>query len=209
MINSLPVSTLTLQGSEINSILEIFNTLNKEFTAEFITDFNFDFRPFELFSSYKQIDTGPVIYLKNESSSFYLTFTQVTYQLPNASRFPHLPSREYQTWGVLHLNKNSGHVLIRPETFLDKIHNLITPIQLDFEDDKEFSRKFYIVTNDELKTNLLFTPGLKSGIESIGVPDFCIEILENSLIIGNKKIIEPGSALKFAEFLRTFRNEYL
>lgn len=200
-MDALPFSTVDLKGSEIDSILEIYNKLKEKFPVELKIDFSFDFENFELFRSHSQNNIGPVIHATNKSSSFFITFTQVAYKLANANRWVSPATLEYQMWSILFLKQKTGHILIRPETLLDKIHEIINPIELAFEDDKGFNKKFYVITNDELKARQFLTPLLRSFIRNIKLADFVIEILDNKLIVGNRRTIDTTSTLLLAEFL--------
>ena len=178
-------------------INETYKSLKLSHNAEFDLSFNFDFSSFELFRLYKNYSIGQVIRIQNEGIECYITFTQVSYQLPSASKFPKAPTEEFQIWGIVFLRNNFGHILIKPETILDKIHELINPIELDFEDDKHFSDKFYVVTNDELKAKLQMTPLFRNIITNIKVKEFVIEIIDNKLIFGDKKYAQSVTALEF------------
>ena len=84
---------------------------------------------------------------------------------------------------------------------LDKIHDIINPVDLDFEDDKEFSKKFLVVTSDRQKAEMQMTHDFRNAIRQIELNEFIIEIFENKLIIGDKKVVSPDSTLAFAKFL--------
>ena len=106
-----------LSENDEQSLNEIYNSLKNSHLAEMDFDFTFDFKDFELFRLYKNYCIGPVIRLKNINTTFYITFTQVSYQLPNASKTISPGFKEYQIWGIAFLKNNFGHILIKPETF--------------------------------------------------------------------------------------------
>jgi len=99
------------------------------------------------------------------------------------------------------LKKDFGHVLIKPESFLDKLQEWIQPMELDFEDDPEFSRKFYVMTDEKEKAALAMDSDFRKAILEISESDFLIEIRDSQLVIGNRKTVEPESATVFAGFL--------
>jgi len=200
-MNTLPFPTYELSEDNVESILEIYNKLKISLSAEFDFDLTLNFKNFELFRYYESYHIGPVVRFQNNSAIFYTAFIQVAYKATYANKFVHPPIKEYQTWGVAFLKSNFGHILIKPETLLDKIHDLIKPIELEFEDEKEFSNRFQVVTKDKLKANLQMTPTFRNHIQNIQTKDFVIEIIHNTLIIGNKKVIKTGSARDFIEFL--------
>ena len=71
---------------------------------------------------------------------------------------------------------------------------------------KEFSRKFHVVTNDEAKAKIQMTEAFRENIKQIMLDEFIIEISENKLIIGDKKVVSMESTLAFADYL--FRIAY-
>ena len=202
-MNTLPFSKDDFKGSDIDSITNIYDHLKKNFLIDYDSKFTCNLSEFELFNYYKDVNIGQVISVNNNIATFYLTFTQVAYKLPTASKYLSPATCEYQTWGIAILKSNYGHILMKPETILDRIHDLINPTKIDFEDDRKFSEKFYAVTTDELKAKSKIDLSFRNAVESIQTKDFFIEIIDNKLIIGNKKTIEVDSALAFSDFLNT------
>jgi hypothetical protein len=199
-MNERSISDYDMSLANINSIQEIYNTLELDYTIDLDNTYNFDIKTFASFEQNKVNDWGPFIRISNEHKFFYLAFIEVRDYLPR-DKYSSAGSIEYQTWGTLKLAKNYGHILIRPESLIDKILEFINPIQLDFPEDKKFSRGFFVLTDDKFKADFFFTPTLRELIKAIDVKDFIIEIFGDRLIIGNKKVIELNSALEFAYFL--------
>ena len=144
---------------------------------------------------------GPVIEIHHNETSFYITFTQVSYKMNTASRFPLAATKEYQTWCVLPLNRQYGHILIKTETIFDKIHELIHNIEIDFKEDPEFSRNFYVLASDESSTRSLFNARFRNCLKELREKDLWIEISIDKLIVGNKKRIDTSTALEMADLL--------
>ncbi|HNU89573.1 MAG TPA: hypothetical protein PKJ94_14835 [Ferruginibacter sp.] len=200
-MNVFPYSGYDIGESDINAIIEIHDKLKLTYFAEFDRDFTFNYKELELFKANSINDLGPVICIKNSFRSFHLAFIEISYRVGAGSRYSPGTHTEYQTWGITSLKNAYGHILIKPETFLDKIHELINSVELDFEDDREFSKKFYVVTDDPLKARLQLNQTFRDHIMNIQAKEFFIEIIGNKLIIGNKKVIEPSSAIVFTEFM--------
>ena len=108
---------------------------------------------------------------------------------------------EYQTYALAYLKRNLGRVLIRPETLVDKLIELIHPHEIDFKEDKAFSDIFYVVANDHEKAVAGIDRNLRNAIMDVREDDFIIEIVEHTLIIGSKKPITPDNAVHLAEFV--------
>lgn len=200
-MNKVPFTEYDMSKNDFDSVIAIYDMLKSAFTAEPDYDFQINFREFHSFYFNELNYFGPVIKITDNTHQFYLTFPEVIY---NITRGRYSPSRsvEFQTWGVLPLKKSGGHFMVRKEKLLDKIHELINPIELDFEDDKQFSRNYYVVTNDEAKAVQLLSPSFRNIISEIKEKDFIIEVFDNTLIIGNKKVIDLNTALEFANFLK-------
>jgi hypothetical protein len=199
-MSGLPFAIPNLQTEDIGKITTIFNYLKSNFQIDYDNEDSNNFRKFEIFSN-RKINPGISIRITNDFRTFYLAFIEVGYSYGYASKYIHPPAYEYQTWGITTLKNDFGHILIKSESLLDKIQALINPIEIDFKDDKEFSKKFYVVTDNGLKARSFFVQGAKTSIENILAKDFIIEIIGNQLIIGDRKIIETDSALEFVKFM--------
>lgn len=200
-MTTFPYSTVDLTSQEISIILESFDALEKKYRAGFKMDFSFPFKKFALFENYDDYATGPVIEAQQNENPFYLTFTQVFYRFNNANRYAVNAAREYQTWCVLPLKGSYGHVLIKTETFLDKIHEMVHPIEVDFKEDASFSKRFYVMASDELLTRALLNSRFRNCLKALQRNDFWIEIVNDHLIIGNQKSIEVSTSLQMADLL--------
>ena len=200
VMSSLPFSNLDLETTDINAITSIFDTLKQSFDVSYDLEFSYDFSSLEIFAN-RKINVGPTIRVSDKFHPFHLVFIQVGYSYAYARRYSFGLTYEYQTWGVANLKTDGGHVLIKPETLADKIHELLNPIEIDFPDDPGFSKKHYVVSNDEEKTRSLVNQSFRNHVNQIPVNEFIIEILNNKLIIGNRKVIEQQDAIGFAKFM--------
>src|SRR5882724_5516819 len=192
-MSDLPFLAFDISESEIKSILDIFEKLKPRYAVEFDSDFAYDIKSFASFENNKASDAGPFIRITNAGKYFHLAFLDVTYNM-SVGKYHHADSTEFQTWGIFNLKNDYGHILIKNETFLDKIHELIHPIELDFDDDNEFSKKFYVLASDEMKALSCLTPGFRNHIKNTGIADLIIEICGHQLIVGNEKIMDPETA---------------
>lgn len=195
-----PFSTFDMSTDEAQILLDIYTKLKDTYSVEVDHEFNLPFASFETFRSNGLNDKGSVFKISNGYRPFFLCFPEIQDWLRN-SRYPPGPSIEFQPWGYYKLKEDFGDVLIRTETFLDKIHELINPIELDFEDDKAFSQRFFVVTNDKLKAQLKITNAFRELIKQISLSEIIIEIKGDELLIGDKKVISEKRVLVFTEFL--------
>ena len=179
---------------------DIYKNLKSIYQLEIDTGLSINIKDFDIFSHNELNSYGAVFRILKNSKAFYINFLEILYRT-GVSRYSSDVHLEYQTWGFINLKNNFGHTLIKPETFLDKIHNIINPVDLDFEDDKEFSKRFLVVTNDRQKAEMQMTQNFRNCIKQIELNEFIIEIFETKLIIGDKKVVSPESTLSFAKFL--------
>jgi len=200
IMTTLPFSTVDLDTSEIDAIISIFDTLKQTFEVSYDLNFSYDLGKLELFAN-RKISVGPTIRITNSSCSFHLAFVQVGYSYAYARKYSFGLRYEYQTWGVANLKTDGGHILIKPETVIDKIHELINPIEIDFPDDVNFSKKYYVVTDDEIKARSLINESFRNQVKQILVKEFIIEIFKDKLIIGNRKVIDQETAIDFTKFM--------
>jgi hypothetical protein len=199
-MSDLPFISYTMSGPEFQKALEIYNQLKEKHVVEFDPDFSCNLKPFAVFDSNEIEDSGPFLKITNSRKSFHLGFIMSAYYVyERGSGSNHFT--EFQIWGIMDFSKDFGHILIRTETMLDKVHEMIHHTELNFDDDKEFSHKYYVLAEDKTKASLFLIPAFRELIKNITSPDFIIEILGNRLIIGNKKSMEFQSAAGFTDFL--------
>ena len=189
-----------MSEADAQNQFEIYTALKTNYDTEIDSDFSINIRDFSIFNANELNSHGATFRITNNSRPFYLEFIEILYRT-GGQRYSSGIYMEYQTWGTINLKNSFGHIIIKPETFLDKIHDLINPVDMDFEDDKEFSNKFLVVTNDKLKAQMQITKNFRNCIMQIQLKEFIIEIVDNKLIVGDRKIVSLESALEFAKYL--------
>ena len=197
-----PFNTFDMSSDQAQSLFDIYTKLSTKYSVTVDNDFIFDVSKFVTFSNNDLNDHGPVFRINIHTRSFFLCFPQLLYRV-GGGRYSPGTQIEYQAWGYYELTENFGHVLIKSETFLDKIHDLFNPIDLDFEADSEFSKRFLVITNDKSKALLKLNSKFRDLVKSIQLKEVILEINGNQLVIGEKKVISENSTLIFAEFLDT------
>lgn len=73
---------------------------------------------------------------------------------------------EYELVGLLRLDRHWGEVIIRPETLEDKIAEQLTSttIEVDFDFDKKFSRRYHVYASDEEKLRASISATMTNAI---------------------------------------------
>ncbi len=106
---------------------------------------------------------------------------------------------EHEFVGLVQLNKNYAHTYIRPETISDKINEWFNPVEIDFDIDKKFSRKYYVLTSDEQTLRGQVSQQFLNSISNYNGLE--IEILNSTLMVRNRNRISQKSAFKIVNFL--------
>jgi hypothetical protein len=77
---------------------------------------------------------------------------------------------------------------------------LFQPLETDFEEDKNFSRKFYVLAKDKDKGHQLINQRFRDEVKRIEKVDPYIECLNDFLLVSNKKGIADDSLFDLIEF---------
>lgn len=100
---------------------------------------------------------------------------------------------EYAIVAYLQLKKNYGHVLMRPELLSDKISELFRKVEIDFNDQPEFSKNYFVLSEEEdlftktVSDTFLNTIGRHKGL--------FIEISNDQMILTFKKGLSRESII--------------
>lgn len=107
---------------------------------------------FESLNDYSQVVLSEAIEIKKHKQISFLVLLSMTFSF-KSTKSPQNETRfsEYELIGIATLKKDYGRVLIRPETIEDKISNLFLVTDIDFDFNKDFSKKYYVDSNDETK----------------------------------------------------------
>ncbi len=193
---------LGLTPAEKKSFQATFDKLQEVFNLQIEKKFNFNFNAFNIFKTYEDYYIRDAFKIIDPASYSHLTFTEVWYSFAGG-RSGQISGNEHQIWGIGYLKNNYGNILVQPETLFLKIQELIEPLEIDFTEDKKFSKRFYLLsTNKELAVKF-FKPNVRDLFLGLESNDFYIEIKGRILIIGNKKTVSPKKGIEIANFVRT------
>jgi hypothetical protein len=190
---------------ELNSILA--NCQFRELSEPEVANIENIILHFDSLTNYSQVILSEAIEIKkNQQLSFLLllsmTFSYKSTKSPqNETRFS-----EYELIGIATLKKDYGRVLIRPETIEDKINNLFLSTDIDFDFNKGFSKKYYVVANDETKVRKCIS---NSFLETVrGFSGLEIEIDGNILMVRLKKQFTQVNGEIITNFLTAINDGY-
>lgn len=199
MKRTLPIDTTGLTGYAL-SIAETLNKLGDQYSATFYNNIQINLLKYCLFNHYTDFEIEDVIDVTNGKKQSRIAIIKLSY-FYIGKKGHRYHETEYQAWGIAALRNNFGHVLIKPESIKDKIIELINPVELDFEDDLDFSSRFYVLASDKDKALNAMNFQFRNAVAQISDSNFCIEIIGNKLVVGNRKVVSPTATLILAEFL--------
>jgi hypothetical protein len=200
-MNNLLFDTTGLSAIDTDAFDATCRDLKTKFRVEVPGYIDFGLDQFQLLKHYKTVNTRHAFALKNMLGDNYMLFLEVEAPLKPLKGKIITHKTEYQPWGLAYLKHDFGRVLIRPETLVDKVAEIFHPIELDFREDKPFSDRFYVLTDDRHKATTGMDQNFRDAVMAIKENDIVIEIIEHTLIIGNRKPVKPQHACYLAEFV--------
>ena len=162
---------------------------------------------FESLENYSLVLLSEAVEIKNnENSSFLLLLNLHTTFKGIRTPQNETDISDYELIGLVLLKKKYGKVLIRPETIEDKINDLFTHLDIDFDFDKKFSRKYCVLADNESQFRNTIS---KQFIETIReINGLEVEINENVLIVRLRKQFTPENGEIIAHFITAINNGY-
>lgn len=111
-------------------------------------------------------------------------------------------TNDHYLFGLLKLEKQFPHTIIYPEGLAEKISDIFAHAELDFSNNKKFSRRFYTLTKDK--------PLLKSLLSSVPLNDLApfrsmeLELKDNEVFFRHsRKPIDRKETEAFCELAQT------
>ncbi len=198
-----PFDTVGLTSDQIDIFQETYEALKARFRVELTGDINFHLPDFQVFKGYAGVNLKGSYVIKGARTDCYMLFVEVENLLKSAAKTTTglYSVMEYQTWALAYLKKDFGRVMIRPETLVDKLIELVHPVELDFDDDKAFSDTFYVLVNDRWKADIGMDRNFRNVVMDIRHEDILIEIIDHTLIIGHNRPVSPEASVLLAEFV--------
>lgn|ERR1035437_9303430 len=162
---------------------------------------------FDSLGSYSLALLSEAVEIKKNENSSYLLLLNLHYTFKGI-RVPQSETNisEYELIGLVQLKKSYGKVLIRPETIEDKINDLFSHIDIDFDFDKKFSNRYCVEADNETQFRLNIS---KQFIETTGeIKGLEIEIDDHILIVRLRKqyTLENGEII--AKFVTGINNGF-
>lgn len=196
-MKNLPFDTIDTDADDIRALESIYRSLKEKFTIGLPIEIDIQLNQFDIFSNYPGASIGGTLLIDHPESGCYLIFVKVPTHIQNG-RGPSINYYKYQVWAYATLRNDFGRVIIKRETFIERLLNAIHPVELKFEDDSTFNKNFNVVANDQQKASNAMTPDFRNAIKDIKLKNFIIEIVNSSLLIGSIELITPEQTAELA-----------
>jgi len=203
-MDNLPFELVGLAATEVDSLEEVYIALKNNFDIKVPDDFGIDIDQFESIKCNRnqnqetEFTLGGVLQITNTANDCYLVFVKIRFYYSHSDAYYSgelLDYYKYQVWALINQKKDFGRALIRKETFADRILNVIHPVELEFNDDHAFSKKFYVVANEPEKATTCMNWNFRNTLMDIDLGDMMVETVGNHLIIGNNDWLNSEAAV--------------
>jgi len=100
-----------------------------------------------------------------------------------------------QLWAVLTSNNNYEHTLLKSESLKDKIIDFFIKQDIDYHDDKEFSKNFYIMSNNSETAKNYFYKEMRKAILKFKDSKIIIELKGDKIYVGTENNFQEDASL--------------
>lgn len=199
-MKNLPFDTFGLSEKTIKNLIGIMVEIQEEYKCTPVNNFQFPIQNFRYPKEFKNVKPA-VAYQTHPNTFVTISEVQIRETGPR-NRKREVVSLEQQVWGFGRLAKDYGTIIMRPETLIDKISELVKPVEIDFDEDKKFSDSIYLLGEDEEKTRKLVNQKFRDIVRGLSPLEFVLECSGKDVMICSTKRADSKSAVAIAEFLK-------
>lgn len=196
-MKNLPFDTIDTDADDIQALENIYISLKEKFSVGLPIEMDIQLNQFEIFSNCPGASIGGTLLINHPEMGCYLLFVKVPTHIQNG-RGPSINYYKYQVWAYVTLRNDFGRVIIKRETFIERLLNTIHPVELKFDDEPSFNKNFNVIANDKHKALDAMTPDFRNAIKNIKQKNFIIEIVNSSLLIGSIELITPQQTIELS-----------
>ncbi|GAA4166398.1 hypothetical protein GCM10022217_40120 [Chryseobacterium ginsenosidimutans] len=138
--------------------------------------------------------------IKSENNSFYLYI--IIRIVHYKGKYSDKTEEFLEVWGIKKLDEDFGDILIRKENFSNKITELFKTFDIDFNDDPQFSKTFYVLGENEAQARIFLSQSRRRLLKSFPDKDFQLEVKNNILSFGLPKKLSIPRVLEISKFLK-------
>ena len=204
-MKNFPFDTTALDADEVQSLEDTYEELKRKFSIGLPNESEQHINKFEIFNNIPGAKLGGTLLINHPSANCYLNFVKFSYQNSMGGRGGKggqvTRYDKYQVWAFADLKSDFGRVLIRRETFTDRVLEIFHPIELKFNDDRIFNDHFYVVANDNEKAKAAMTSAFRNILVEMMYNDFVAEIINTAIVIRTIQPVAPDHTVHLAEFI--------
>jgi hypothetical protein len=195
------LNLLALEPKQKENVIALHELLWRQFNAEICNDdieiFNERLASFELVKEFNVFSIKNIFKIRAAGADHYV-LTVYAADVASGSNKIHIHAKCI-AFVYTELQKQAGHILIRPERLSDKIVDLFTKRDLDFDSHPEFSRKYYLTTSNKSLTNRMLSYEFLDRIDHF--KKIFLEIDDNRLLITYKIETPSDKIIPLIEFV--------
>ena len=198
----LPFDTVGIDADEATALEKTYNLLRSKFNISLPGKIDTPINKFELFNNDTNANIGGSLIINPPTNTCYLNFIKNHFSVSAGGRgggSQFLNYDKYQVWAFVNMKKDFGRVLIRRKTFTDGLLEIVNHVELKIDGDNQFNSTWHVVADDEKKSKDGLTPELRAVIMAIKNSKLIIEIVNNTLVIGNNELINPELIVYLAD----------
>jgi hypothetical protein len=159
----------------------------------------------EFYKSYDFVVISETLKVVRENRCSFLALLNFNYTVKPVKYPLHEINENYaEIIGIVRLAKDYGRVFIRPETIEDKISELFSRTEVDFENETRFNRKYFTLADQEQRLKTQVSSHFLNTIAKFD--DLEIEINGHDLFVRTRHPNTPEVATILAEFLAEINN---
>lgn len=159
----------------------------------------------EFYKSYDFVVISETLKVVRENRCSFLALLNFNYTVkPVKYPLNEINENYAEVIGIVRLAKDYGRVLIRPETIEDKMSEFFCRTEVDFENETQFNRKYFTLTDQEQRLRTQVSSHFLNTIATYD--DLQIEINGHVLFVRTGHPYTPQTATILAEFLAEINN---
>lgn len=132
-----------------------------------------------ILKNYTEVYLYNSLCIAGTSGKGFISVVQVNSAMFTGKRY--VLDNELQLIGLKKLDRNYGHIIIRPETFEDKINELFNKQEIDLKEFPKFSSRYYFLAKDEFSAHSFAIPKRLELIEA--QKEVLMEVMEDVLLV--------------------------
>jgi hypothetical protein len=166
----------------LNSKFEISNDTETEYNLSSLNSFTDN--EFDIIQDFKLIGDKKIniVFVSTESKI-------------NDFDNSNINSRGIQLWSVLTTNNDYEHTLLKNESLKDKIIDFFIKQDIDFKEDKEFSKIFYIVSKNTETVKSYFTEEMRQALLKFKDNNIIVEFKDNKIYVGTENNFQDDASI--------------